>query len=78
MRAFSYGGTKAFVLALPSRIVMQPEYLVDAPLAGFDQGELFTIPSLPELADWQAYEAARQKLMPNLSRQVVAQRYRCH
>jgi short-subunit dehydrogenase len=64
------------VEALPSQIVMQPEDLVDAALAGFDQGELFTIPSLPELADWQAYEAARQKLMPNLSRQSVAQRYR--
>ncbi|MOA59393.1 hypothetical protein D3C78_1839920 [compost metagenome] len=55
---------------------MQPADLVDAALAGFDQGELFTIPSLPELADWQAYEAARQKLIPNLSRQSVAERYR--
>ncbi|MBN0551562.1 SDR family NAD(P)-dependent oxidoreductase [Pseudomonas putida] len=64
------------VEALPSQIVMQPADLVDAALAGFDQGELFTIPSLPELADWQAYEAARQKLIPNLSRQSVAPRYR--
>lgn len=64
------------VEALPSQIVMQPADLVDAALAGFDQGELFTIPSLPDLADWQAYEAARQKLMPNLSRQSVAPRYR--
>lgn len=62
--------------ALPSQIVMQPADLVDAALAGFDQGELFTLPSLPELADWQAYEAARQKLLPNLSRQSVAERYR--
>jgi hypothetical protein len=50
--------------------------MVDAALAGFDQGELITIPSLPEAADWQAYEAARQKLMPNLSRNVPAERYR--
>ncbi|MWV13329.1 SDR family NAD(P)-dependent oxidoreductase [Pseudomonas sp. R-28-1W-6] len=64
------------VEALPSQIVMQPADLVDAALAGFDQDELFTIPSLPDLADWQAYEAARQKLMPNLSRQSVAPRYR--
>lgn len=64
------------VEALPSQIVMQPADLVDAALAGFDQGELFTIPSLPELTDWQAYEAARQKLIPNLSRQSVAPRYR--
>lgn len=62
--------------ALPSQIVMQPADLVDAALVGFDQGELFTLPSLPELADWQAYEAARQKLLPNLSRQSVAERYR--
>jgi short-subunit dehydrogenase len=64
------------VEALPSQIVMQAEDLVDAALAGLDQGELFTIPSLPELEDWQAYEAARQKLLPNLSRQEVAARYR--
>ena len=44
-------------------------------LAGLDQGEVFTVPSLPEAADWQAYEAARQKLMPNLSRSVPAARY---
>ncbi|HWZ46675.1 MAG TPA: SDR family oxidoreductase, partial [Herbaspirillum sp.] len=43
---------------------------------GFDQGELVTIPSLPNVADWDAYEAARQKLMPNLSRQEPAARYR--
>ncbi|KFJ92847.1 AraC family transcriptional regulator [Pseudomonas sp. 1-7] len=64
------------VAALPSHMVMQPEDLVDAALVGLDQGELFTIPSLPELADWQTYEAARQKLMPNLSHREVAQRYR--
>lgn len=64
------------VEALPSQIVMQPADLVDAALTGFDQGELFTIPSLPDLADWHTYEAARQKLVPNLSRQSVAPRYR--
>jgi short-subunit dehydrogenase len=61
---------------LPSEIVMRADEMVDAALAGFDQGELITIPSLPEAADWQAYEAARQKLMPNLSRRVPAERYR--
>jgi hypothetical protein len=35
-----------------------------------------TIPSLPDAADWQAYEAARQKMMPNLSRATPAARYR--
>lgn len=61
---------------LPSAIVMRSDDLVDAALAGFDQGEVVTIPSLPEIADWEAYEAARQKMMPNLSLNTVAPRYR--
>lgn len=61
---------------LPGKIVMRGDDLVDAALAGFDQGELVTIPSLPDAADWQTYEAARQKLMPNLSLSVVPARYR--
>jgi uncharacterized protein len=61
---------------LPSEIVMRTDDMVDAALAGLDQGELFTIPSLPEAADWQAYEAARQKLIPNLSLKAPATRYR--
>jgi short-subunit dehydrogenase len=60
---------------LPSAIVMKADAMVDAALAGFDQGELVTIPSLPDIADWQAYEAARQKMMPNLSRSTPAARY---
>ena len=39
---------------------MQSDDLVDAALAGLDQGELVTIPSLPDAADWHAYEAARR------------------
>jgi short-subunit dehydrogenase len=61
---------------LPGEIVMSTDDMVDAALAGLDQGELVTIPSLPDAADWQAYEAARQKLMPNLSRKTPAARYR--
>jgi short-subunit dehydrogenase len=61
---------------LPGEIVMRVEDLVDAALAGLELGELVTIPSLPDVADWEAYEAARQKLMPNLSRQAPAARYR--
>ena len=60
---------------LPSEIVMSADAMVDAALTGFDQGELITIPSLPDIADWNAYEAARQKLMPNLSRKTPAPRY---
>ncbi len=61
---------------LPSEIVMPAEEMVDAALVGFDLGELVTIPSLPDVGDWEAYEAARQKLMPNLSGKVAAARYR--
>jgi len=60
---------------VPSQIVMGADDLVDAAIAGLDQGELVTIPSLPDLADWQAYEAARQKLLPKLSLSSPAARY---
>jgi uncharacterized protein len=61
---------------LPGEIVMRAEDMVDAALAGLDQGELFTVPSLPDAADWQAYEKSRQQLLPNLSRSTPAARYR--
>jgi uncharacterized protein len=61
---------------LPSHIVMSADDMVDAALAGLEQGELVTIPALPEAADWQAFEAARQKMSPNLSHTQPAARYR--
>ncbi|TGN89036.1 SDR family oxidoreductase [Bradyrhizobium yuanmingense] len=61
---------------LPSNIVMTSDDLVNAALAGFDQGEVVSIPSLPDAADWANYEAARQKLIPNLSLNSVPARYR--
>ena len=61
---------------LPSEIVMSAPEMVDAALAGLDLGELVTIPSLPESADWQAYENARQALAPKLSLAHAAARYR--
>lgn len=64
------------VESLPSAVVMRTEDMVDAALAGFDQGELVTIPSLENAADWRAFEAARQTLVPNLSLNVAAARYR--
>ena len=54
---------------------MRVDEMVDAALAGFDQGELITIPSLPDLADWERYEAARQNLIPKLSLSRPASRY---
>jgi uncharacterized protein len=60
---------------LPAEIVMTAEDMVDASLAGLDQHELITIPSLPDIADWEKFEAARKTLGPNLSRQKPAARY---
>lgn len=63
------------VNALDPNMVMDVHDLVDAALAGFDAGEAVTIPSLPDVKDWQAFEAARLKLAPNLSRSRPAPRY---
>ena len=60
---------------MPAAILMSAEDMVDASLAGLDQGELVTIPSLPDAADWAVFEAARQALAPNLSRTEPAARY---
>ena len=61
--------------SLPQEIVMPVEAMVDAALAGFDQGEIVTIPALPHVADWEAYEAERQHMIPQLSRSAPAGRY---
>jgi short-subunit dehydrogenase len=60
---------------LPTEIVMTAENLVDAALAGLDLGEFVTIPALADNAQWDAYEAARQAMMPNLSKTLPAPRY---
>lgn len=71
-----WGTAGGSVEQLPGKIVMTADNLVDAALAGFDQGERVTIPSLPNASDWDAYEAMRQKLIPNLSLSVLPARYR--
>jgi short-subunit dehydrogenase len=60
---------------LPQEIVMSTDDLVDAALVGYDQGEFVTVPALPQVEQWNAYEGARQALMPNLSRATPADRY---
>ena len=60
---------------LDPAVLMDVHDMVDAALAGFDAGELVTIPALPEVADWQAFEAARLKLLPNMSLKDPAKRY---
>jgi short-subunit dehydrogenase len=60
---------------LPRAMVMSATSMVDAALAGLDQGETITIPSLPDRALWDAYESARRGMSRHLSRAVPAARY---
>jgi hypothetical protein len=64
------------VAHLPESIVMQADELVDAALAGLDLGELITIPSLPDVQEWENYDAARKAFGPKLSRPHAASRYK--
>jgi hypothetical protein len=70
---WSIAGTS--VEHLLSQIVMTADDLVDAALAGLDKGELVTIPSLPDKSDWDAYDSARQRMIPRLSLSYPAARY---
>jgi short-subunit dehydrogenase len=60
---------------LPAEIVMSAPDLVDAALAGLDQGETVTIPSLEDKSEWDAYDAARRAMAGKLSRTKPATRY---
>ena len=62
--------------ALPPEMVMEVDEMVDASLAGFDQSELITIPSLPDTAQWSALQTARLSMAPNLSLKNAASRYK--
>jgi uncharacterized protein len=64
------------VSKLPAGILMEVDEMVDAALAGLDLGEIVTIPSLPNIAEWEAFNAARLALGPNLSRDHAANRYK--
>jgi uncharacterized protein len=61
---------------LPESIVMSSEDMVDAALVGLDQGELVTIPSLPDVDDWTRFEAARRDLSQRFGNSAPAPRYR--
>jgi short-subunit dehydrogenase len=76
VRTEFWDGSGIEVTAFPDEWVMTAEDAVDAALAGLDAGESMTFLSLPDNADWEAFEAARQALIPNLSRSAPADRYR--
>lgn len=55
--------------------VMEVGELVDAALVGFDRGEVVTIPPLPDAAQWETFNSARQAMLPNLGQEHAAKRY---
>ena len=61
---------------LPAGTVMSTEDMVDAALAGLDQGETVTIPPLQDGDDWTRFEAARLALAPKFANSAPAPRYR--
>jgi short-subunit dehydrogenase len=60
---------------LPSGMVMRAEDMVDAALAGLDQGEVVTIPPLQDGDDWTRYEAARRELSQRFAHATPGKRY---
>ena len=61
------------VATLPN--LMEVGDLVDAALVGFDRREPVTIPPLPDAAQWEAFEAARQAMLPGFAQSRPADRY---
>jgi uncharacterized protein len=56
--------------------VMEVDELVDAALVGFDRRETVTIPPLHDEEFWKTFDAAREAMVPYLSRANAAARYR--
>ncbi|CAN7485584.1 SDR family NAD(P)-dependent oxidoreductase [Rhizobium sp. LjRoot30] len=60
---------------IPAGMIMDAGHMVDAALAGFDMGEVVTIPSLGDDGLWSAFDQARHALAPHLSLDKPAPRY---
>lgn len=58
-----------------SASTMTAENMVDASLAGLDEGELVTIPSLQDNNDWEKWEADRRILAKKFSNPLPSPRY---
>lgn len=65
----------AGISTIPAAMLMPVDAMVNAALAGLDMGEQITLPSLPDLDQWQAFQNARQVMGPNLSLNTPAERY---
>jgi len=55
--------------------VMGVDEMVDAALVGFDRREAVTLPSLPDVRQWEAFELARRAMVPNFPNAHPAERY---
>jgi short-subunit dehydrogenase len=55
--------------------VMDVNEMVDAALVGFDRREAVTLPSLPDVEQWNAFDAARRAMLPNFANAHAAERY---
>lgn len=64
----------ADITTLPA--MMDVGELVDAALVGFDHREAVTIPPLHDAGQWDAYQAARQAMLPGFAQVHAAERYR--
>lgn len=60
---------------LPADMVMSAEDMVDAALAGFDAGEVVTIPPLQDGSEWTAYVAARRTMSGHFRHAKPGPRY---
>ncbi|XAH22118.1 SDR family oxidoreductase [Xylophilus sp. GW821-FHT01B05] len=61
--------------ALNQDALMTTEHMVDAALAGLDQGETITWPSVADASLWEKYEAARSGLFAGSQAGAPAPRY---
>lgn len=64
------------IKVIPPEMMMEAAEMVEAALAGFDSGEVVTIPSLSDAGLWQKLEDSRVDLAPHLSLKHAAERYR--
>jgi short-subunit dehydrogenase len=62
----------------PSQLppMMEVGEMVDAALVGFDRREPVTIPPLHDAGHWDAFQAARQTMIPGFGQNTAAPRYR--
>jgi short-subunit dehydrogenase len=61
---------------VPPQMVMDTEEFVAGAIRGLELREPICIPSMPDLAEWETYVAAERGLLPNVSRDRIAERYR--